>query len=300
MAARQGRSLEILVAQLEHLFGKGTLTVQSPEHIRSLRTADMVEVDVTLRGKLGSSEVLIALECRDRGKKQGVNWIRELATKKNDIGASAIVAVSSAGFTSDAKAEARSHGVQLRTLSRLTSTEIASAVLGVDIWIAKGRYVLTGVPRVKCRGFTADWGRQPPQLTSDKLRELLENPTEPLLYDEKRQESVSFRDVLERVDWASALRSPPPVVVDAVFTYANEYGCEAERYRWFFDQDTGVVLTELRLVADVAFGEHERVELSEVLEYSQQDRCMARVANIDLAPYGRPGEVLRVAAELDE
>src|SRR5450759_2136974 len=103
---RKGRDLEMLVAQLEHILGEGTFSVRSPEFIPNRHTGDPVEVDVTLRGRVGSSEVLIALECRDRKKPGDVNWIRELHSKQDDIGASTMVAVARAGFTKDAKAEA--------------------------------------------------------------------------------------------------------------------------------------------------------------------------------------------------
>lgn len=295
---RAGRYLEVLVGQLEHLLGVGTLTVRSPEFIPNRHTGDPVEVDVTLRGRVGSTDVLVALECRDRGKREGVNWIRELATKRDDIGAAAIVAVSRSGFTKDATAEAASRGVVLKTLLRLSEKEIAEAVLGLRVDVLRARYLVTAIAQVSYRGFFIDLRDPSPKLTIEDLRDLAAHPSELRLFDEKERKPVSFQDLLGMADWELAFRiagegSPHTAEVRVPCNFVDEYGREAERYRWFLGRDCGILFSTLTLVADVWY-EREPAELSAVFEYSEESRCIARVAEIDLTPLGRPQDVLQV------
>jgi hypothetical protein len=62
---RQGRALEQLVAGLEKVLGPTDVVIQSPEYILGPNTGDLREVDVTLRTKVGSSDLLVMIECRD-------------------------------------------------------------------------------------------------------------------------------------------------------------------------------------------------------------------------------------------
>lgn len=299
---RQGRTLEILVAQLEHIFGAGSLTVRSPEFIPNRHTGDLVEVDVTLRGRLGSTEVLIALECRDRGKPQGINWIRELATKRDDIGADSIVAVSRKGFTKDARAEAAIRRVQLRSFSSLAPQEVAEGLLGVQLAAHRPRFSVTGIRKVIYRGFTADWPPFPPgmpQLTMDRLLDMANSPTEKPVFDEKERKEASFLDMVRAADWKTpyvslAVGTSRTVDVELPCRFTDAYGRQdAERFRWFFDAMSGVVFTELVVIAKLWY-EPEPVQLSSVFEYSKENKRVARVAEFDISPYGWPEERLQV------
>lgn len=299
---RQGRALEILVGQLEHILGSGTLKVQSPEFIANRHTGDRVEVDVTLRGRLGSADVLIALECRDRAKPQGVNWIRELATKRDDIGADSIVAVSSGGFTKDARAEAAVRRVHLRSFSSLSPQGVAEGLLGVQLVAHRPQFSVTGIRKVTYRGFSADWPPFPPSmphLTMDRLLDLAKNPTEKPVFDEKEQREASFLDMVRAADWTTpyvnlAVGTTRMVDVELPCLFTNSHGRQdAERFRWFFDAMSGVVFTELVVIAKLWF-EPEPVQLSSVFEYSKEDERVARVAEFDISPYGWPVERLQI------
>lgn len=299
---RQGRGLEILVGRLEYILGSGTLTVRSPEFIPNRHTGDLVEVDVTLRGRIGSSNVLIALECRDRGKRQGVNWIRELVSKRDDVGADSIVAVARNGFTKDAQAEAATHRVQLRSFSSLTSVDVARELLGLRILAHRPRFSVTGIRKVTYRGFSADWPPFPPsmpQLTMDRLLDMANSPTEKPVFDEKERKEASFLDMVHAADWKTpyvnlAVGATRMVDVELPCLFTDSYGRQdAERFRWFFDAMSGVVFTELVVIAKLWF-EPEPVQLSSVFEYSKEDKRVARVAEFDISPYGWPVERLQV------
>jgi hypothetical protein len=122
--ARAGRELELLVAHLERNLGSSDITVTSPDWLEDKVTGERREIDISLKGKVGSHNVLIILECRDKKRNEDVTWIEQLVTKREAVGANKAIAVSSIGFTSGAIAKANHENIELRTLEELTSDSI--------------------------------------------------------------------------------------------------------------------------------------------------------------------------------
>src|ERR1043165_2179805 len=125
--ARAGRDLERLVELLEsYLGGNDQIAIKSPDNLLDKVTGGTREVDVSIRSKVGSSEILVILECRDRGAPQDVTWIEQLATKRDDVGANKAVAVSSSGFSEHAINKAKSKSIDLRTIDERSIADFAS------------------------------------------------------------------------------------------------------------------------------------------------------------------------------
>jgi len=119
------REFERLVARIEASVAPLGATVKSPDRITDYTTGHLREVDASVRYKLGTSEVLIVIECRKRSRKQDIIWIEQLATKSRSIRANKIIAVSETPFSSAAQKSALSHQVELRTLSPAPLEKIA-------------------------------------------------------------------------------------------------------------------------------------------------------------------------------
>jgi hypothetical protein len=99
---RKGRFLEILVKQLQEFLGPQGLIIKSPELF--YKDGKLIgEIDVTVRGKLGSSSIFIGIECRDRPKNgpQGIPWLTQIHGKQKLFNANKMIAVSTTGFTSE-------------------------------------------------------------------------------------------------------------------------------------------------------------------------------------------------------
>lgn len=116
---RAGRSLELLVQALEQLLAGTPVEIRSPDYITGRDSGTVREVDVSLRSRVGSVSVLVIIECRDRATPQDVTWIEQLASKREDVGASKAVAVSAGGFSAGARNLARSKQIDLRSLETL-------------------------------------------------------------------------------------------------------------------------------------------------------------------------------------
>ncbi|MFQ5794146.1 MAG: restriction endonuclease [Candidatus Bipolaricaulia bacterium] len=121
---RKGRDLERLIALLEEHLGPEGIQVTSPDYIQGRESKSRREVDISLRSQIGSSEILVIIESRDRQGTEDVTWIEQLASKCRDVEADKAVAVSSTGFTSGARNIAITNNIELRTLEEVDPDEI--------------------------------------------------------------------------------------------------------------------------------------------------------------------------------
>ena len=112
---RGGKFLEILVKNLQEFLANEEITVTSPEEFHE-DGKKIGEIDVTLRGKFGSGSIFVGIECRDRAKPQGRDWIREIYGKKDDLNVDKMIAVSSSGFAGPAINLAKEVGIDLLTI----------------------------------------------------------------------------------------------------------------------------------------------------------------------------------------
>jgi hypothetical protein len=122
---KKWREFEVLVARLEHLLGPRGAVVKSPDRLPDKVTGQLREVDASVRYQVGSVLILITIECRDRSAVQDDTWIEQLVQKKEKLGASATVAVSSTGFTAPARRTAENYGIELRTLKETSDHDVS-------------------------------------------------------------------------------------------------------------------------------------------------------------------------------
>ena len=121
---RPGRALEQLVAVLERVLDPTDVVITSPDKIVGKLSNQEREVDVSLRARVGSAQILVIIECRDRQGAQDVRWIEELATKREDVGADKAIAVSPTGFSEAARSLAAAKVIDLRTFADITAPEV--------------------------------------------------------------------------------------------------------------------------------------------------------------------------------
>jgi hypothetical protein len=117
--ARRGKELEKLVEALERLLVHSGASVTSPDFLIDRTTGKRREVDVSVRSRVGSIEVVVILECRDWSIPQCSPWIEQLAQKRDDVNAAKAVAVSSSGFNEAAAKKAHAHGIELRRIEEI-------------------------------------------------------------------------------------------------------------------------------------------------------------------------------------
>ena len=114
--ARKGRETELLIKKLEEIYFDKSFVVKSPDHIYDKVAECDREVDVSISGSVGTHDILIVFECRNRKTIQDMTWIEQIHSKTKDIGANKVIAVSTSGFTPRAKMKATSYGIELRMI----------------------------------------------------------------------------------------------------------------------------------------------------------------------------------------
>jgi hypothetical protein len=119
---KTGQDLELLVAGIEkQLLPKG-FKVEPRQRVLNDNGEQVAELDIVISGPLGSSTVKWLLECRDRPSEGSapVSWIEQLVARRERLGFDKVFAVSTTGFSKAAAQYAKSKGIVLRTVTRLT------------------------------------------------------------------------------------------------------------------------------------------------------------------------------------
>jgi hypothetical protein len=184
------REFERLVALIEHALAGEGVTVKSPDFIPSITTGTPREVDASLRTRVGSVEILVTIECRNRAATQDVTWIEQLSSKKKNIGAARTIAVAASAFSAEAKRIARENGIDLRILNEITEDDVKSWMPLIGLVHVFKDCELTGPPEI---GFMAEPG--------DRLQELtVPNRMSTPLFRTRNNQMLSLNDLWLRAD----------------------------------------------------------------------------------------------------
>lgn len=130
---KKSREFELLTSRIEGALAPTGARIKSPDRIKDKITGQFREVDVSIRYTVGSVELLITIECRDRSRIQDVTWIEQIATKRAHIGADRTIAVSSTGFTGAAIRAANAHGISIRLISEITDEDLRSLIDTLEV-----------------------------------------------------------------------------------------------------------------------------------------------------------------------
>jgi hypothetical protein len=120
----KSRLFEELIARIESTLVPQGAIVKSPDFIPDRITGSLREVDASIRYQVGSTPILITIECRRRSRVDDATWLEQLATKQSDIGAAKTIAVSLKGFGKPAITKAAFYGIEIRRIEAITTEEI--------------------------------------------------------------------------------------------------------------------------------------------------------------------------------
>lgn len=83
------------------------------------------EVDILVEYRYAHHDFKMVIECRDRSRKDSVEWIDALIGKTSSLAVNKVVAVSKEGFTDTAKSKAQMHGIDTLTVEEAVETDWA-------------------------------------------------------------------------------------------------------------------------------------------------------------------------------
>ncbi len=120
-----------LVEQFESYFGIAGI-VKSPDFIQDRSSGEMREVDISLRVKIGSTEALVIVECRNREEVEDARWVEQVATKRDHLGATKAIMVTNKPMTEPARKKAEFCNVATRTVTESAKLEDVREWFGSD------------------------------------------------------------------------------------------------------------------------------------------------------------------------
>ena len=122
-----GKRLESFVAFVEAKLLPPGFTAATNERVLDDDGAQIAELDIEVRGKLGSTSIAWLIECRDRpaGGAAPASSIEQLVGRRARFGFNKITAVSTTGFSKGAIAFAREQGIELREVAALQPSHFA-------------------------------------------------------------------------------------------------------------------------------------------------------------------------------
>jgi hypothetical protein len=123
---RKGREFELLIERLEKIALPEGAKISSPGFINDRITGEQREVDILIEHKIGSFEIKIVIECRNRTSVQDTTWIEQIYTKLHDINIHKAIAVSTSSFTQPAIEKAKFYNIETRTFKEINSKLIES------------------------------------------------------------------------------------------------------------------------------------------------------------------------------
>lgn len=126
-----GKYLEDLVAFIEQLHLPEGFKVEKRKRIFNEAGVQMSELDIEIRGPVGSTEFSWLIECRDRPSEgsAGGEWIEQLVGRRDRYCFGRVSAVSTSGFSSSAIEYAKTKGIELKSVNVLDVSEFADWLL---------------------------------------------------------------------------------------------------------------------------------------------------------------------------
>ncbi len=119
---KPGREIEDIVAAIEKAMAPDGFKVDVRKPVFDENGRQIAEFDITISGKLGTIPIQLLIECRDRPSegKQPASWIEQLVGRRDRFKLSTVVAVSATGFADTAIDYAKSAGIILRNVTRIS------------------------------------------------------------------------------------------------------------------------------------------------------------------------------------
>ena len=143
--AKRGRSLELIISSLEKLLSNSDIEIKSPDKLYDKNINDHREVDISIKGKIGSHKILIIIECKDFNIPLNIIHIEQLKTKRDALNANKLIVVSKNGFSKNATEFAKKHGIEIRKLSEINENIIENWISRIEFIDISNNYTVNKI-----------------------------------------------------------------------------------------------------------------------------------------------------------
>lgn len=129
--------------------------VKESHLMRDRQTKRFREVDVVIRGTVGTQPVIVSIECRDHKRVADVTWIDTMKSKHERLDTNVLLLASSKGFTEEAERVAKSYGIELFTLESQSCVDVAEKLGPLGSLWHKSVVISADAVRVRVKTLTA-------------------------------------------------------------------------------------------------------------------------------------------------
>lgn len=130
MADKTGKSFETLTHQIFELLSKDDRYTSVEHDVQLDSPYGNRQIDVLLRSQVAGLDILTVVECKDFKKNLSIEYVDNLASKMEDVGANKAVLVARKGFSKNAKRKAARLGITLCTAHDVSNM---SALEGIGL-----------------------------------------------------------------------------------------------------------------------------------------------------------------------
>lgn len=214
----KGKDFEDLVESLEKLLLPEGIKIE-----RNIRlpdkdtTSGTREVDILLTMQIAHYEMKVGIECRDRNDTNDIAWMDSLIRRKEDLGLSRVVGVSTSEFSGPMIEKAKKHDITLRNLNPIDIAELSEWFEISEYKLSKLIIKFTNVNALYESPFPLT-----PQIDDAVLSHLnkaLKNIFEPLFYAPRTDQYLSFDQI-----WHEGCTTKPDMVSDWVRRLSHDTG----------------------------------------------------------------------------
>lgn len=122
MPKRSNPFQRLIRAIYSQMVPQGATVIES-EMLEEPSSNSMREADILVEYEDGETKIRMAVECRDKGRVDSIEWIDGLIGKYVDLDIDKVVAVNKMGFSAAAVQKARAHGIEIRSLEEALDTD---------------------------------------------------------------------------------------------------------------------------------------------------------------------------------
>ena len=273
--SRKGREFELLIEKLEKIVLPAGAKIFSPGYLKDRITGEQREVDILIEHKVGTSNIKIAIECRDRISNQDTTWIEQIHTKLNDINIDKAIVVSSSQFTQPAIEKAKFYNIETRTYEEINAKLIESW------WHVEHINMITKHFKIVLAMFKSD----NPEFQEMHNIEIQNEKTVATKFIIRKTDKQSFtmNEVFQRFsdkidDWENLIPNEPPIRKTIVAHYTNP----EERFE-IKTNDISISITEIIFEVELCLI-MRKVPVSRVLKYGDNENAISHVIEFDNMP----------------
>ncbi len=274
-----GEELEQLVKLVEDIFKPQGFEIEARKRIFDDDGNQMAELDVLVSGTLSTTHIEWLIECRDRpseGPAPG-SWIQQLIGRRITLGLNKVTAVSTTGFSPAAITFAQKGRIELRSVDRITRTEVESWFRQQFIPVHSVNGSLKHAA-IRIDGSDEDLSAAQAELAAKGARAKIFFPTwggEAVSIDTLWTQAIN-QALVEMND--GVIPNGPPVTKQLQIDYPNP----EQRYKLSLN-GTDVQITRITFIGDITISVTE-AQITNITRYSslQDGRAFAESITFDL------------------